>query len=688
MVLVPERPREKSMETLLQTTETSSPPNGSVKAHPVIEAAAVAEIEDLAPKAKPALLVVFQRGEEDILAVITDVLGQPFTVVKSRQDAHNENLKTLVGVCAADFKLESDSRDTSRILVNAHCVDRGQAPDETLSSLCDYEYLYTKSPFDRRDLTRFLSHIFGQINPHKDLAKKARTFMISATFPDVHPALPNLEILTVGADAFEIRVDLLEEPLPDGSVAPVPSLKYVGEQFMLLRRKTELPIIFTTRCTNENGRFPMDDPDLFYKYLYKAIQWGCEYIDVELWLPENIRRRLAERKGNSKIISAFHDFSRNFRWTDPVAEELFRRGAVYADVIKMIVLVSSPQENYELEYFRSKIESQFSHPPLSGLNMGPVGQLSRTLNKIFTPITHPMLPRIAAPGQLSAAEINQALHSMGQMPKLDFYGIGSLRSSVQAMFFEKCFNELSLPHQFVCVERGPKGSVEPIIRRPKFGGAYINPPLAASAPYVPSVSDAAKAIGQIDTIFVRGDDTCVGDNAAWKGIRATLCRDFIPSAYTNRAALLLASAEHDATPAIYALKSLGIGPIYTIGFKTHGALALEVTPVRVVEDMKQLEHPFAIISALPSEKSLLVGPLLKHYSSSGRQPGITAGKVFVDLANGPKKGDPLVVAASLGWTAYGCADVNAWTTVETMRLLVGQNVPYDFVRLASGHGMC
>ena len=44
------------------------------------------------------------------------------------------------------------------------------------------------------------------------------------------------------------------------------------------------------------------------------------------------------------------------------------------------------------------------------------------------------------------------------------------------------------------------------------------------------------------------------------------------------------------------------------------------------------------------------------------------------------------VSATL-WTAYGVADVNAWTTVETLRLLVGQNVPYDFVRLASGRGL-
>ncbi len=90
--------------------------------------------------------------------------------------------------------------------------------------------------------------------------------------------LPNIEVLTVGCDAVELRVDLLKEPLGDGTFAQIPSLSYVGEQIMLLRQRTELPIIYTTRCTQENGRFPMENPDLFYEYLYRAIQWGVEYM--------------------------------------------------------------------------------------------------------------------------------------------------------------------------------------------------------------------------------------------------------------------------------------------------------------------------------------------------------------------------------------------------------------------------
>ena len=661
-----------------------SPPANQFKT-PVIP-----ELHNPTTSGKPALLVCFGYGQEHILKELADVLDQPWRTVGSLREAQSADPKTVVGILASDVSLQQEQYDQRRIVLNAHCIDGGEALNESLSSQCDYEYLYSQRPFDKRDLARFLSFVTGQVNPHWHLSRKARTTLISTTFPDVHNALPNMEILSVGADAVELRVDLLEEPLPGGGVSPVPSVKYVGEQHMMLRRKTELPIIYTTRSMNENGRFPMQDPGLFERYLMKARQWGCEYIDVGLWLPEDIRRRIAERKGNSKIISSFHDFSRTFKWTSPLAQELFANGAVYGDVVKMMVLISNVQENYELEHFRSMIESQYDHPRLSGLNMGPAGQLSRTSNQVFTPITHPLLPRIAAAGQLSAAEINQALHSIGQMPKLDFYGIGSDQSRTQTIFFEKCFNELGLPHQFNFIERAPKGYVETIVKRTSFGGACIHPPLAADEPYLLDLSDAARATGQVDTIAIgeeNGQRRLIGENALWKAIRLTLCMDFVPSAYARRAALVLADHEFDAIPVVYALESLGVGPIYTIGFRTTGSLASKITPVNAVEDLKQLEQPFAILSALPAEKSLLVRPLLKHYSTSGQQAGVATGKVFVDLANGPKKGDTMALATSMGWTVYDSVDVNAWTTVETFRLLVGQKVPYDFVRLASGRTM-
>lgn len=686
---------------------------------------------------QPITAVIYAPGREDIVQLVAEVLGRACTLVKSLKEVVGETHLGVVGILVEDAipNLESAERP-SFLAINAHCVDSKTAPAEKVTEACDYEFLYSQNSLLRRDLTRFLAQVLGQSKPHKDLSKKKRTTFISTTFPDVRTALSNLDILSVGSDAVEIRVDLLKEPLTDGSVSGVPSLQYVGEQVMLLRSRTELPIIFTTRCVKENGKFPMEDPGLYHRYLYRAIQWGVEYIDVELWLPEDIRKNLWEKRGNSTIMSAFHDFSGQWKWTTPEAYRLFSEGEKYAHIVKMIAMIKTMDENYELEFFRSNIKGK-SSTPLAAVNMGPMGQLSRALNTVFSPITHPLLPIIAAPGQLSAAEINGALHIMGQLPKRDMYAIGNFRSTPQSMFFEKCFNELGLPHGFACVERGPRGgSVEPYVVQDTFGGAYINPPLSLNScsSYIPSASIAASAIGLVDTIVVETDPEShqkrfVGENAMWWGIRATLTRDYVPSAYRGRAAIILASSDTDAAPVIYALRSLDIGTIYTVGFKapssngtsnndnrvspsSSSALFEGLEPFTSVDSVKRVEQPFVIVSAFSPEKSNLAQPLLRHYGAataggshsrsnsvtglglaSGANSGVNTprsrGRVFLDLANGngPRKGDPLAVAATAGWTAYGIADVSAWTTVETLRLLVGQNVPFDFVRMASGRGV-
>lgn len=709
------------------------------------------------------VVIMYGPGQDKIVSVFAEVLGKQYRLKNGFNDVTPADGETVVGILADSAKADIASRDRDLVVaINAHCVNLGMPPDLFLSAQCDYEFLYTEAPFFRRDLSRFISHTLGQLNHHETLMAKPRTYFISTTFPDVRAALPNLDILTVGSDAVEIRVDFLKEPLGDGTYSAIPSLSYIGEQVMLLRQRTELPIIFTTRCTRENGRFPMENPDIYYEYLYRAIQWGVEYIDVELWLPEAIRKKLYEKRGSSRIMSAFHDFSGTFKWLSKQAEEVFSQSRRYADIVKMIVIVNDHNENFELEYFRSKIRAEYpDSPPLSAVNMGEAGQFSRTLNRVFTPITHPLLPVIAAPGQMSAAEINQALALLGQLPKKSIYGIGSPAShstTPQAPFYEKCFNELGLPHHFAVVERQGRGSgcMEAWCNQRNFGGAYLNPPVSFSSLVGnsgffasvnngagPILSEAARVIGMVDTIVARtgsqssgssappsipssprqnhGNDSyaefapapsglpsntsLVFDNASWRGILSTLTRDLAPSAYFGRAAVVLASSSDDAATVIFALKALKVGKVYTVGFRTPASLARDLTiePFNSLESLQRARMigsangddggggggtgaPFVIVSALGPDKSNLVGMLVRVFGSRGSG---YKGKVFLDLAdsNGPRRGDPRIVAEQSGFAAYGVADVTAFTTVETLRLLVGQNVPYSFVRLASGRGL-
>lgn len=724
------------------------------------------------------VVIIYGPGQEQIVSVFAEVLGKSHRQIEAFKDVNEVDQGLVVGIQAGGARADIAERDRARVVViNAHCVHLGMPPDIYLSAQCDYEFLYTETPFFRRDLCRFISFTLGQLNHHETLMAKPRTYFISTTFPDVHAALPNIDILTVGADAVEIRVDLLKESREDGTFSSVPSLSYVGEQVMLLRQKTELPIIFTTRCTRENGRFPMEDPNLYYEYLYRAIQWGVEYIDVELWLPEEIRKSLWERRGSSRIMSAFHDFSGTFKWPSRHAEEVFVESRKHADIIKMIAIINEPNENFELEYFRSKMRADYpDSPPFSAVNMGETGQFSRTLNKVFTPITHPLLPIIAAPGQMSAAEINQALSLLGQLPKKNFYGISNPAShsaTPQAPFYEKCFNELGLPHHFAVVERQSKGTgyFEAWCNQKNFGGAYLNPPvsfqsLVGSSSFFASVnggagpilSEAARVIGMVDTIVVRPgasspssapasipssprngharldsfghltagseaglppNTTLIFDNASWRGILSTLTRDLAPSAYLGRAAVVLASSSDDAASAVFALRALRVGKIYTVGFKTPPALAhgLTIEPFNSLESLQRARMvgatddaagPFVVVSALGPEKNKIAAWVIRAFGGSpqpanadapgvstptnGSGAGVASRKVFLDLADGAagvgrSKGDPSSVAEKSGFAAYGVADTAAFATVETLRLLVGQNVPYSFVRLASGRGI-
>ncbi|CEF75363.1 hypothetical protein FGSG_10031 [Fusarium graminearum PH-1] len=695
------------------------------------------------------VVIVFGPGQDKIVSVFAEVLGTPCRIRNGFDKVSADDSGFVVGVVAGEAKGDVAARNQGLVVaINTHCVNLGMPPDIHLSANCDYEFLYTESPYLRRDLARFISFTLGQINCHEALMAKPRTYFISTTFPDVRAALPNIDILTVGADAVEIRVDLLREPLSEGGFSEVPSLSYVGEQLMLLRQRTELPIIFTTRCVRENGRFPMDRPELYYEYLYRAIQWGVEYIDVELWLPEEIRKKLYDQRGNSRIMSAFHDFSGSFRWPLAYAQEVFERSIPYADIIKMIAIINEHNENFELEYFRSKMRAEYPNaPPFSAVNMGEVGQFSRTLNPVFTPITHPLLPLIAAPGQLSAAEINAALSLLGQLPRKRIYGITSALSrsaTPQAPFYEKCINELGLPHQFAVVERHPNNprSIEAWCNQKHFGGAYLNPALpqhtlTKASPFFaglnggngPVLTEAARVIGVVDTIVVQsgtssrssspgsipssprhrqsdsvefGSQSGLGsttslvfDNAGWKGILSTLTRDLAPSAYFGRSAVVMASSSDDAAPVFFAMRALKISKIYTVGFRTPISLARNAPPIEPFISLESLQRarsvendsaPFVIVSALGSDKSHLVGMLLRAFGGVGPKGVTHTKKVFLDLADGAgrKSSDPGLIAEKNGFAAYGADDVAAFTTVESLRLLVGQNVPYSFVRLASG----
>lgn len=161
----------------------------------------------------------------------------------------------------------------------------------------------------------------------------------------------------------------------------------------------------------------------------------------------------------------------------------------------------------------------------------------------------------------------------------------------------------------------------------------------------------------------------------------------------------MASSGDDAASVLFALRALRIAKVYTVGFRTPSALAKDGPTIEPFNSLESLQRarmvgddaaPFVVVSALGPDKSNLVGMLVRVFGATGRTGANHTRKVFLDLADAAgarKGGDPSIVAEQSGFSAYGSADTAAFTTVETLRLLVGQNVPYSFVRLASGRSL-
>lgn len=634
---------------------------------------------------KPPPTVAVIHDDTHVMDLFCIVLGKPQSTLKDM----SENSVVAIPRSQAKEQVSALRGQRPAIVINARDVHWPVSDSQWITEFCDYEFVYNSNQQYRKGLAHFVRMILGQSDFHDRVTSKSRTTFLALTFPNVQSALQNLDILSVGADAVELRVDLLKEPSGfDKPTNGIPfSVEYVGSQVSELRNRTELPIVFTVRSAGEGGLFPSQAEAEAHELLRKAIQWGCEYVDVEARFPQSIRQDLGTRKGHSKIISSYHDLSGRMRWGSVDVSRIYHAGREYGDIVKIIGFANSLAENYELEYFRSSMASSYA-TPLLAINAGTMGQLSRVLNKFFTPTTHPLLPMAAAPGQLSAAEINGALHIVGQLPSRTYFTVGKQDAVPLSGFFQKFFHELGLHHRHSALDRVTEDTLVALARQSDFGGATVHPPLK-NPQFIKTTTSAAQTTGLIDTISVRlegSTNVIIGDNTAWKGIQSTLISDFAPLAYHNKPALVLANSSDDASSAIYALLQLECSPIYTVGFSSHYS-ATQVQHLRDPAALRTIEkNLFVVISALPSEQSHLCQPLLKMIAFS--QPvSSQRGRVFVDLANGPRRGDPLGAAKAMGWEGYGVADVAAWHTKETIESLIGENVPFDFVRTACGGGI-
>ncbi|KIW37561.1 3-phosphoshikimate 1-carboxyvinyltransferase [Exophiala oligosperma] len=538
------------------------------------------------------------------------------------------------------------------------------------------------------DFDRFLHVVTGRTDTLSDLKRKSESFFVALTFPDLRPHLNILPEVCLGSDAVELRVDLLKDP---NSSSRTPSAEYVTAQLSLLRATVPLPVVFTVRTSAQGGQFP-DDAHAEYAELCKlAIRMGVEFVDLEVaTLPEGLLNSILALKNSStsRIIASHHDPQARLSFNNPASWiPVYNRCLQYGDVVKLIGVASSLDDNFSLRKFKQWSASQHPELPLIAINMGRAGQASRILNGFMTPVSHPALPFKAAPGQLSAAEIRQGLSLMGEIVPKQFYLFGSpISASKSPALHNTLFRETGLPHHYEAFETTDADELKSKIRAADFGGASVTIPLKLDVmPLFDEVDESARLIGAVNTIVpvpVAGAQQgakLVGRNTDYLGMMDCLRAAGASAALGDaEQSGLVIGGGGTARAAIQTLHTMGYKPIYIVGRDARKIEELARDfPTRydlVVLDSgvtKIRTPPTVAIATIPANipiDSTLAGTLQKIVkmpvpeSVMPKGQGSSApGRILLELAYKPAHTEVMKMAES-----------GAWKTVQGLETLVTQ----------------
>eukprot|EP01062_Namystynia_karyoxenos_P032620 TRINITY_DN24049_c0_g1_i1.p1 TRINITY_DN24049_c0_g1~~TRINITY_DN24049_c0_g1_i1.p1 ORF type:complete len:1542 (+),score=476.87 TRINITY_DN24049_c0_g1_i1:100-4725(+) len=523
---------------------------------------------------------------------------------------------------------------------------------------------------DAERLCRFVAHGALGAQGQPPVAATAgggrlRSFL-SLTLPDLSAVVPLLPELEGGVDALEVRVDLL-----DAAGDP----QAVSRQVALLRRHSLLPIVYTVRSVQQGGRFSAG-PEKALELMEAGRRCGCEFIDVETSeLPPAQRDAFIERaQPQAQIIASFHDPKGEKSLCE--LRDALEEGALCGkvDFVKLVGTAKSVDDCFRLREMMRGLDLPGSTQAF-GILMGLHGQLSRALNDLLTPVTHPLMPVKAAPGQLSMREINAARVLCGMLPPRKFYLFGSpIQHSKSPTIHNAGFEELGMAGWgYELCETASAEEVRRVAAQPDFGGGSVTIPLKLDVlPLCSELSEAAERIGAVNTLIKLPCGGLRGDNTDWLGMRDCALR---AGASAPRRGLCI-GAGGSARAAMWALRGLGVEkPL--VWNRTHSkavALAADFGG-EAIADLSQLsESPDVIISNVPGDtQGAFVAAVAPH---------LRKGSVVIEMAYKPRVTDLVKEARQRGAGIVEGIDILVEQGLYQWREFTGLNPPRAAIRRA------
>jgi shikimate 5-dehydrogenase/shikimate kinase len=428
--------------------------------------------------------------------------------------------------------------------------------------------------------------------PLSDVATELRKYTCAVQVPlaDLLANEVNIQNLEIGADAFEIVIDIdylhMQTFTSDSDVA-----SEISTCVSKVRRSTVVPIILHVLPLSTDDR--EDDREEYLQHVHQSLRTAPEFISLDLALDEATLGEVMAARGISKVIGHSHA---ERSWAEPYWITQYDKAVrLGCSLVRFSRRAEASDDDYLLHKLRFEIKTTRDTPiPLTCYNTGKAGRRSLCISQHLAPViptsakkistfptrfqSHPLVPWV------TAREITQALYASFTFDPMQVYIIGaSLGYSVSPAMHNAAYEACGMPHRFHRVQSSSLNSLKELVRASDFGGSIVIQPYKVEViSLTDSLSQHARAIGAVNTLIpvrnLKADKTVptelelfqernqsgpvqalYGDNTEWIGIRSCVRRGLSPAnAVRPTSSGLVIGAGGMARAAVYALLQLGV----------------------------------------------------------------------------------------------------------------------------------
>lgn len=439
----------------------------------------------------------------------------------------------------------------------------------------------------------------------------------------------------VGVDCIELSINMIQLIRLDLSTSKLSLSEFISKA----RRLTNSSFAFILSIENSLAEAALfvkefsisssrdleavraDLKNYYLTLLGSAIRYGVDYLSIDLNLcgvdqsnffldqktsPDllfQLLESLVKNSGSTAIIGTMHSDEPDF-WERGAFVALELAHHLKISIVRLSSTATLLHDNFRVANFQTKIRNlpQYKHLKICAFNKGPLGRISKVLNKHLTPVEiHSRLLDSITPKQLT-----KSLFASFMLPELQFYIMGlRVSKSISPLIHGEAYKAIGLQYSFSpyeCETFMPH--FRNLVDQPNFGGAAVIMPFKLEAlQYVDTMSNHVKVIGALNTIVAQRDSdkpdriiSIRGENTDWVGVRITLQDSTSPinTASPNKSALVIGAGGMSRS-AIYALIQLGYLDILLYN--------------RTQERAQDLANHFNKLSPMVPSKSLTTGEL-------------------------------------------------------------------------------